>query len=440
MSDHENLIAELKAATKTVEDQNKAFLELKATNDELRKSLEEKGSADVLVKEKLDRINADMTKSQEVLDNLQLAMKRRDRVSVDANGREIDLDKKALDWARSMDKKNQRSTTEGYTAKDLAEYKAAFDRWSRKGESALSAAEVKALAVGSDPDGGYTVHPDMSGAIVAKIFDTSPMRAYASVQTISTDSLVGYWDDDEAAANWESETSTTANTDTPEIGRWSIPVHNLRAAPRASQNVLDDSAWSLEQWLINKVADKFGRSEATAFVTGAGVDRPRGFTTYTDGTSIREQVEQVDTGVNGDFPAAPAGGDTLISALYKLKPQYRARASWFMNRLTMSGARLEKDSNGAYIWSPGIAAGQPATLLGYPVAPSFEDMADYTTTGALAIAVGDMGSAYQIVERAGMQVLRDPFSAKPRVEFYCTKRVGGGLINGEAIKLIAFKA
>lgn len=440
MSDHENVIAELKAATKTVEDQNKAFLELKATNDELRKSLEEKGSADVLVKEKLDRINADMTKSQEVLDNLQLAMKRRDRVSVDANGREIDLDKKALNWARSMDKKNQRSTTESYTAKDLAEYKAAFDRWSRKGESALSAAEVKALAVGSDPDGGYTVDPDMSGAIVAKIFDTSPMRAYASVQTISTDSLVGYWDDDEAAANWESETSTTANTDTPEIGRWSIPVHNLRAAPRASQNVLDDSAWNLEQWLINKVADKFGRSEATAFVTGAGVDRPRGFTTYTDGTSIREQVEQVDTGVNGDFPAAPAGGDTLISALYKLKPQYRARASWFMNRLTMSGARLEKDSNGAYIWSPGIAAGQPATLLGYPVAPSFEDMADYTTTGALAIAVGDMGSAYQIVERAGMQVLRDPFSAKPRVEFYCTKRVGGGLINGEAIKLIAFKA
>ena len=340
-----------------------------------------------------------------------------------------------------MARKRREGPVAEYTHENLQEYKSSLDRYYRKGADALTDAEKKALSVGSDPDGGYTVHPDMSGAIVSKIFDTSPMRSYASVQVISTDALEGYFDDDEAAANWEGETSTTANTDTPELGRWRIPVHNLRAAPRASQNVLDDSEWNLEQWLINKVADKFGRAEATAFVTGTGVDRPRGFTTYTDGTtSIREMVEQVDTGVNGDFPAAPDGGDTLITALYKLKPQYRARASWFMNRLTMSGARKEKDSNGAYIWQPGIAAGQPATLLGYPVAPSFEDMADYTTTGALAIAVGDMASAYQIVERQGIQVLRDPYSAKPRVEFYSTKRVGGGLLNGEALKLIAFQA
>ena len=214
----------------------------------------------------------------------------------------------------------------------LQEYKSQFGAYLRKGDQIMGADELKALSVGSDPDGGYTVHPDMSGAIAAKVFDTSPMRAYAAVQVIGTDALEGLYDDDEASAAWVQETGARPATDTPQMGAWRIPVHELYANPQATQKVLDDSNINIEAWLNGKVADKMGRTEATAFVTGNGVGKPRGFTTYANGTSIREQVEQVKTGVNGDFPAAPDGGDTLITALYALKAQYRANASWFMNR------------------------------------------------------------------------------------------------------------
>jgi HK97 family phage major capsid protein len=141
-----------------------------------------------------------------------------------------------------------------------------------------------------------------------------------------------------------------------------------------------------------------------------------------------------NSGVNGELAAAPNGGDVLLTALYNLKGPYRLNATWFMNRATTALLRKTKDSDGAYLWSPGIAAGQPATLLGYPVA-SFEDMPD-PATGSLSIAVGDMRSAYQIVDRVGIRTLRDPFSAKPFVEFYSTKRVGGAVINFEALQLI----
>jgi len=278
----------------------------------------------------------------------------------------------------------------------------------------------------------------MSGRIVGKIFETSPMRAYASVQTISTDALEGLYDLDEAAAGWVGETESRAETDTPTLGKWRIPVHEIYAKPHATQKLLDDAEINMEQWLANKVADKFARTEATAFVTGDGVGKPRGFLTYADGTTLPGTIEQFDTGVNGGFGAAPTGGDVLIDALYGLKAQYRANATWFMNRATTKLIRKIKDSDGAYLWSPGIAAGQPATLLGYPVA-SFEDMPD-PATGSLSIAVGDMRAAYQIVDRINIRVLRDPYSSKPYVQFYTTKRVGGDVVNFEAVKLVNFQA
>ncbi len=419
-------------ATKAIEGINKAFDEFKTTNDARLKELEEKGSADALFTDKIAKIEADLQKAQEVADQAVLAQKRSERL-VTENGETVDLDKKAHDWARSIGHRDD------FNADGLKAYEAAFERFLRKDEIALSPDERKALSVGSDPDGGYTVHPDMSGAVSRKIFDTSPMRAYAAIQTIGTDALEGLYDDNEMTANWVQETGGRAATATAEIGMWRIPVHELYAFPQATQKLLDDSSMNVEAWISDKVGDKFARTEATAFVTGDGTGKPRGFTTYANGTSIREQVEQIKTGVNGDFPAAPDGGDTLITALYSLKAPYRANASWFMNRSTMAAVRKLKDSDGAYIWSPGIAADQPATLLGYPVAPAFEDMADIAT-GSLSIAVGDMRSAYQIVERQGMRVLRDNLTNKPYVGFYSVRRCGGGLVNGEAIKLIDFSA
>lgn len=416
-------------------DLNTAFEEFKKVNDDRLKEIEEKGSVDPILEEKLSKIGDVMDGAQERMDKLELAQKRAKRVVTDADGNEVDLDKKALDWARvaSGDRRIEFGDAE------MKKYAGAFEQMLRKGEEKMGGTEeIKALSVGSDPDGGYVVHPDMTGRIVSQVYETSNMRAYASIQTISTDALEGLFDLDEAAAGWVGETASRTETDTPELGKWRIPVHELYAKPKATQKVLEDAAINIEQWLADKVADKFMRVENDAFTNGDGVGKPRGFLTYADGTTLPGTIEQFDTGVNGGFAAAPNGGDVLIDALYGLKAQYRANATWFMNRATTKLTRKLKDSDGAYLWSPGIAAGQPSTLLGYPVA-AFEDMPD-PATGSLSIAVGDMRATYQIVDRIGISVLRDPYSAKPYVEFYTRKRTGGDVVNFEALKLVNFKA
>lgn len=424
---------DLKQVTEAVKTVNAAFDEFKKADAEREAEIKRIGKALPETEAKLAKIEAALEKAQAVADEAVLAAKRNARIVTDEKGNQIDLDKKAHDWARGIAKRHG-TDIPAYTAADMDGYKAAFNSFMRKDERKLTADEFKALSVGSDPDGGFVVHPDMSGRIVTRVFETSPMRAYASVQVISTDALEGVFDLDEAAAAWVAETQSRAETATPKLGTWRIPVHELAAQPAATQKILDDAEINMEAWLADKVADKFARSEAAAFVNGTGVGQPRGFLTYDAGTTLPGTIEQFPSTVNGGFAAAPNGGDVLIDALYGLKAQYRANATWFMNRATTKLVRKLKDSDGAYLWSPGIAAGQPATLLGYPVA-AFEDMPD-PATGSRSIAVGDMRAAYQIVDRAGIRVLRDPFTAKPFVLFYSTKRVGGDVVNFEALKII----
>tara|TARA_R110002126_G_scaffold3509_5_gene20122 strand:+ start:198 stop:1484 length:1287 start_codon:yes stop_codon:yes gene_type:complete len=423
---------EIKHAVDTI---NTAFTEFKAANDARLKEIEAKGAADPVTEAKLAKIEADLDVAQKKADEAVLTAKRQARVVTDAKGNEVDLDQKALAWADMIARKSG-SRASGFGAKELDGYKGQFMAYLRKGDQVMGAEEMKALSVGSDPDGGYVVYPDMSGRVVTKVFETSPMRAYASVQTISTDALEGLFDLDEAASGWVSETQSRADTGTPTLKTWRIPVHELFAFPKATQKVLDDAAINMESWLAGKVSEKFARDEANAFVTGDGVSKPRGFLTYATGTTLPGTIEQVPTGVSGGFAAAPNGGDVLIDALYGLKAQYRANATWFMNRATTKLVRKLKDSDGTYIWSPGIAAGQPASILGYPMA-SFEDMPD-PAASSLSIAVGDMRAAYQIVDRVGIRVLRDPYTAKPYVGFYTTKRVGGDVVNFEALKIVRF--
>jgi HK97 family phage major capsid protein len=422
---------EIKAAVGAVEQLHRAFEEFKSTSNE------NESKRDAVLEEKLAKIEADMDAAQKIADEAALAAKRAQRSAVDAGEPGVDLDAKALAWAKGIARQRGTDVHE-YGAKDLDAYKAAFDRYLRKDDRALTPDETKALSVGSDPDGGYVVNPDLSGRIVMKVFETSPMRAYASIQTISTDALEGLFDLEEAASGWVAETDTRAETATPQVGKWRIPVHELYAKPKATQKLLDDAEINMEAWLASKVSEKFARDEAAAFVNGNGVGKPRGFLTYADGTTLPGTIEQFDTGANGAFASAPGGADVLLSALYGLKQQYRANATWFMNRTTTGLVRRLKDSNGEFVWSPGVAAGQPATLLGYPVA-AFEDMPD-PATGSLSIAVGDMREGYQIVDRIGIRTLRDPYSAKPYVEFYTTKRVGGDVVNFEAVKIINFQA
>lgn len=428
---------ELKAVTDAVKGINKAWEAEKAARDELAAEVKKLGAARPETEAKMAKIEADMDRLQKVADEAVLAAKRSARVVTDADGKPVDMEAKAASFSRqasaALDRNYSAVNVDGLNA-----YSAALAVYARKGLDALDGDERKALSVGGDPTGGYVVHPDMSGRVVQKVYETSPMRAYASVQVISTDALEGLFDMDEAGYEWVSEAGTRSTTDTPDLGKWRIPVHELSAKPRATQKILDDAEINIEQWLANKVADRFARAEATVFVTGDGIGKPRGFLSYADGTTLPGTIERINTGANGAFAAAPNGGDCLIDALYGLKAAYRANATWFMNRATTKMVRKLKDSDGAYLWSPGIAAGQPASILGYPLA-SFEDMPD-PATGSLSIAVGDMRQAYQIVDRIGIRTLRDPYSAKPYVEFYTTKRVGGDVVNFEALKLIEFSA
>ena len=433
---------EIKQAVDAVAKIGQAFEEFKSANDAKLKEIEAKGAVDPVTEAKLAKIEADMTKLQEVADEAVLAVKRQSRIVTDQNGEVIDLDAKAFNWARFVGSQTkQEAEAKGFNAANMAEYKKSFDRLVRLNfdHTRLSEAERKTLSVGTDTDGGFFVHPDMTGRMVKKIFETSPVRAYASVQVISTDALEGYYDNNEVGFGWVSELASRPATTTPAVGAWRIPVHEMYAMPEASQKILDDAEVDMEAWLAEKIADKFVRSENSAFVSANGVGKPRGFLDYPNGSDLTNSIARHKTGVAGAFAAAPNGGDVLINALYDLKAEYRANATWFMNRSVTALVRKLKDSDGAYLWQPGIAAGQPATILGYPVA-SFEDMPSpvATVAGTLGIAVGDLRQAYQVVDRMGVRMLRDPYSAKPKVQFYATKRTGGDLLNGEALKLVEF--
>lgn len=381
----------------TVDGLGKAWEEFKRVNDDRLKAVEAKKS-DPLYDGQLDRINNALDEYKSKMAKLEAAIARPDA-------------------AASLDEK-----------KASAEYKEKFSQYLRKGVN-TEYLEQKSLSSGVDPDGGYLVLPEMSATIVKSVFESSPVRAVASVQTISTDSLDVLNDVNQVASGWTTEQGAISETDTPRIGKSNIPTHEMFAEPRATQKVLDDAFIDLEGWLSTKIAEKFTRDEATAFVSGNGVGRPRGFLTYAHGTSWG-QVEQVASGTSGAVTA-----DGLISLYYALKEPYAANASWMMARGTVRAVRLLKENTtNQYIWQPGLQAGQPDLLLSAPVFMA----SDMPAVGAdaLSVAVGDFRQGYQVVDRNGIRILRDPFTAKPFVKFYATRRVGGDVVNFEAIKLL----
>ncbi len=427
---------DLEAVVEAVDEVKSGFEQFKEAAKQREGELLTKGDVDPLLEEKLKRINDDLDEKQAVIDKLYAAGRRK---SITLDGQSVteeELDAKAMQWA-SIAAKRRDQRVDSFTHEDQMAYKQALNGYLRKGDQLLSPDEAKALSVGSDPDGGYVVDPDTGGRIIKKIFETSPVRQYASVQVISTDALEGLRDLEETTFGWVGETSSRVETGTPQIEKWRIPVHEMFAEPRATQKLVDDAAINMEAWLADKVADKFARAENTAFVNGSGVDQPRGFLTYPAGSENPGQVLEKATGVNGGFAADPDGADALIEMIHALKSQYRANGVFATNRTTLGAVRLLKDSQGRMLWQPSLAAGMPSTLLGYPVA-SFEDMPDYTTTDAKAIIFADFAEYYQIVDRLGIRTLRDPYTAKPYIKYYSTKRVGGDVANFEAAVTLKF--
>ena len=386
------------------------FEQFKAANDERLAAIERR-RPDPLLEEKVERINAAVETHNRRFDELSLkqarpALEVRGRVPQDAASRE---------------------------------HKSAFDLYVRSGEvGALRALETKAMSVGSNPDGGYLVPPELENAIGERLNNISPIRSLASVRVISSTLYKKPFMVTGPATGWVGETDPRTQTAGATLDALSFPAMELFAQPAATQTLLEDSAINLDEWLAGEIDQVFAEQEGTAFVTGDGVNKPKGFlaaTTVANGSWTWGNIGYIATGVAGGFPASNPS-DVLVDLIYALRAGYRQNAWFVMNRKTQSMVRKFKDTTGNYLWQPPAAPGTTASLIGFPLADS-EDMPDIAT-GALSIAFGDFKRGYLIVDRQGVRVLRDPYSAKPYVLFYTTKRVGGGVQDFDAIKLLKF--
>lgn len=318
---------------------------------------------------------------------------------------------------------------------DLAEYKLyrkAFFQALRKDERTLGPDEMKALTTGTDPDGGYFVPTAMSQRIIDKVYESSPIRQLATVENIGTNELEIPIDTDEAGAGWVGEEEARPETTTPRVASMIIPVHELYAKPKATQRVLEDASIDLEAWLATKIADKFARLEATAFLVGNGVKKPRGLLTYPAGTGLG-QIEQA---VTGDANLITA--DSIMKLPWLLQERYHGNARWLLKRSSLAALAVLKDTTNNYLWSPGLREGAANSLAGYPVAMA--DDIPAVAAGALVALFGDFRAAYTVVERLGIRTLRDPYSAKPFVEFYTRRRVGGDVVDKAAVKILKVAA
>ncbi len=316
----------------------------------------------------------------------------------------------------------------------------AFDAYLRSGdESALRSLplEGKAFSTAVASDGGVLVSPQATDRIRSILMSAASIRSVASVATVEGSSLDILIDRGDLGAGWATETAAATETATGVLEKINLPLHELSAQPKASQRILDDAAFDVEAWLSERIAERFARAESGAFVTGNGVDKPRGFLSYTNVPNAAwawGQIGYVPTGAAGALTAI----DPLVDLVYALPAQYRARGTCVMNSRTTAMLRKLKDADGRFLWSDGMSSGEPARLMGYRVLIC-EDMPDLAAN-SLSIAFGDFQSGYTIVERPDLRVLRDPYSAKPHVLFYATKRVGGGVTDFAAIKLLRFAA
>jgi HK97 family phage major capsid protein len=383
------------------------FRDFREENDRRLDAIERRGAADVLTGEKVARIS-------------------------DA----LDSHKRALD---ALTVKKGRPPLGADAGPDQIEHKQAFDTYVRSGEEGrLRAIEAKAMSYGSGPDGGYLAPPEVETEIGRRLAQISPIRSIASVRQVSSAVLKKPFMTTGPVVGWVGETASRPQTNSPVLDELQFPTAELYAMPAATASLLEDSVVDLEQWLVGEVETAFAEQEGSAFVNGDGVNKPLGFLHYdqvAEGSWSWAKIGYVATGIEAGWPA-DAPSDVLLDTVYALKAGYRQNASWVMNRKTQAAIRRMKDDNGNYLWQPPATPGSRAMLMGFPLVEA-EDMPDIAGD-ATPIAFGDFQRGYLVVDRTGVKVLRDPYSAKPYVLFYTTKRVGGGVQDFDAIKLVKF--
>lgn len=328
---------------------------------------------------------------------------------------------------------------DGTGTKAASEHKAAFMQFVRKGvEAGLGDLQAKALQIGVESDGGFAVPEELDRSIIELLRDTSPMRQVCNQITVGTPDYKRLVNLGGNGAGWVGETDARPATNTPTLGNISAFMGEIYANPQATQTSLDDMFFDAEGWLSSEVGRDFSEKEGNAFLLGDGVNKPKGLLAYpllTTADDVRAfgSLQKLITGTAGSL-----NGDNLIDLIHALKAGYRANGTWMMGNLTVAYVRKLKDSEGNYLWRPGLEAGAPSVLLGYGITEN-EDMPD-VAADANAIAFGDFKRAYTVVDRIGTRVLRDPYTNKPYVGFYTTKRVGGMLVDSQAVKILTLSA
>ena len=430
-----------------IEAQGRAWEEYKRTNDELIKAKADgKAVSDLEAKLKsLDDGIEKAAESQKMIEDFMAKATAPGGGFATKQNEEFDTEVKGFNlMLRAEYQSKGKIAPQAFDAEAYTHYKSGFFKMmSGTTADSLTAEERKALSAGSDPDGGYLLPESTVGRTVAKIFEQSTMRQLANVQTISTDKIEGLVDNNEASAGWVSELGARSDTGTPQLGQYEIQAYEMYGMPKISQKLIDDASMDVEGWLSMKVADKFARVEGAGFTTGTGAGQPRGLFAYTtaatsDDTRAWGTFEHVKTGTNGGFNATTKG-DVLFDLIGAFKPAYLQRAQFLMRREMRTAIRkLKGATSDLYLWEPGLQVGAPDRLLGYPV--RVDQYVPAMATDSLSLALGDFREAYTIVDRIGIRTLRDPYTAKPYVVFYSTKRTGGGAVNYEAVKFLKLSA
>ena len=372
--------------------------QFKSVNERRLDEIEKKGSSDPLTLEQLEKMNKSMTKYQDSLDKIETVL-------------------------------NRPSTGTDILKADDCEYKRAFCNYVKKGiESEIANLERKQLSNPNNEELGYSVTYKMNENISTLLTQNSPMRQISSVMEISSDALELIEDREEGLSGWSQNSLTNIEATKETIfTKKTVLVHELYAQPKVTQKLIDDPRIDVEEWLSRKLANIFTKQENTVFINGDGVGKPKGILSYEDGTEWGK-IARIKT--SGNTLVA----DDIIKLFFSIKEIYANDTNFLMSRDALQKIRMLKDNNGQYLWQPNLSENGKSSLFGVDIKVS-TDMPN-VENGKLPIAFGNFKSAYQIVDRGNMRVLRDPFTHKPYVKFYTTKRVGGDVVNFDAIKLL----
>lgn len=390
---------------KMLEQLARAHEEFKKANDERLAQIEKKGHADPIIEAKVNKANDDLDRLSKSVEEMKTAIARMTAVNTEPQ------------------------TTKEKSEREVVARKAAFEKMLRKGEQALTAEEFKTLSVSDDANGGYLVPVEMESEILRNLASQNAVRGLADIMTLSKGNVLEQPRRTAGiTASWTAELAANPSATNPTFGMLRIPAEEMRVLVKATAQMLEDSAYNVDAFVQSEAVEAFANLEGDAFIDGNGVGKPKGVLSYPAGTSDG-QVEQIVTG-----SAAAVTADGLISLAYGLKAAYAKNATWIMNRATVKSIRKLKDSQGQYLWQPGLAGGSPATILDRPYVE--DDNMPVEGANNLVAVLADFKKFYKIVDKAGLAITRDPYSSKPSVEFLFRRRVGGGVEIFEAGKIL----